>query len=117
MSKQNYLQKYVARKVRHHRKQQGLSQEKLSEMADLGLKYVNYIENESYNPKLQTLDKIITALGMTPEEFFDFSSLEGKNHESSQLALKRVTMKIKQLPEEKRKNFLAIFEAILDNID
>ncbi len=117
MTETNYLQKYVAKKVKYHRTQQGLSQEKLSEKAGLGLKYVNNIENKNYNLRLQTLEKVIEALGMTPEEFFDFSSLEGKTEPDTKLSIRRLTMKLKQLPKEKQESFLMVFETILDNLD
>lgn len=117
MMKKSYLQKYVAKKIRFHRQAQGLSQEKLSEKAGLGLKYINQIENQNHNLSLLTLEKVITALNMTPEEFFDFSSLEGGIPSNEQLHLKRLNMKIKQLPQDKQETFLTIFETILDNLD
>ncbi|HEM3474696.1 TPA: helix-turn-helix domain-containing protein [Streptococcus suis] len=116
MSQFNYLQKYVANKVRFHRKAQGLSQETLSERAGLGLKYINHIENKNHNLRLETLEKVITALGMTPEEFFNFNSLEGNPDTDRQLTLKRLNMKIKQLPKKRQETFIAIFEEIIDNL-
>ena len=118
MEETSFLQKYVANKVRFHRKVKGYSQERLSEKAGLGLKYVNQIENKGHNISLQTLEKVISALEMTPEEFFDFNSLEGQMRESdSSLILDRLNMKIKQLPQLKQETFIAIFEEIIDNLD
>lgn len=117
MTKKYYLQKYIADKVRFHRQAQGLSQEKLSEKAGLGLKYINYIENREHNVRLSTLEKVIQALEMTPEEFFNFNSLEGHHRENDQLTLKRLNMKIKQLPKKRQATFIAIFEDILDNLE
>lgn len=117
MSKNKFLQTYVSNKVKFHRKAQGLSQEKLSEKAGLGLKYINYIENKSHNLRLETLEKVIAALGMTPEEFFNFNSLEGNPNTDDQLTLKRLNMKIKQLPKNRQKTFIAIFEEIIDNLN
>lgn len=117
MSKSNYLQKYVAKRVKFHRQSKGLSQEKLSEQAGLGLKYVNQIENQHHNISIQTLEKVIEALDMTLEEFFDFESLEEGEQPARNLALSRLTMKIKQLPQGQQETFLAIFEEIIDNIE
>ena len=117
MKKKSYLQKYVANKVRYHRQAQGISQESLSEKAGLGLKYINQIENQNHNLSLQTLEKVIEALGMTPEDFFDFNSREGTINSEKQLTLKRLDMKIKQLPKRKQQTFIAIFEEIIDNLD
>ena len=53
-----------------------MSQEELSEQAGLGLKYINQLENQNVNLTIHSLEKVIVALEMTPEEFFNFDSLE-----------------------------------------
>ena len=116
MNMHYYLPKYIANKVKHLRKQQKMSQEDLSERAGLGLKYINQLENQNVNLTLNTLEKVIDALGLTTEDFFDFDSLEGPTQPSDPTRLKHVTMKIKQLPAEKRDKVLAIFEDILDTL-
>ena len=117
MNKTTFLQRFIANKVRFHRKAKDLSQEELSEKAGLGLKYINQLENLSSNLSIQTLEKVILALDMTPEEFFDFRSLEGKRDSNHAFSLKRLNMKIKQLPKEKQEVSVGIFEDILDNLD
>ncbi|GAD45965.1 hypothetical protein ANG6_0460 [Streptococcus anginosus T5] len=117
MNKTTFLQRFIANKVRFHRKAKDLSQEELSEKAGLGLKYINQLENLSSNLSIQTLEKVILALDMTPEEFFDFRSLEGKRDSNHPFSLKCLNMKIKQLPKEKQEVFVGIFEEILDNLD
>lgn len=112
----NYLQKYISAKVRYHRKQQHISQEDLSEKASLGLKYINQLENKNNNVTITSLEKIIQALELTPQEFFDFSFNQESNEEETSLALRRLNMKIQQLPKDKFDTFIAIFEDILDNL-
>ena len=68
------------------------------------------------NLTIHSLEKVIDALEMTPEEFFNFDSLESTSDKSDNLSLKRINMKIKQLPIDKRKKMLVIFESILDNL-
>ncbi|WP_067103787.1 helix-turn-helix domain-containing protein, partial [Streptococcus sp. DD13] len=102
MNTDHYLSKYIANKVKHLRKQEKMSQEDLSEKAGLGLKYVNQLENQHVNLTLTTLEKVITALDLTPEEFFNFSSLEAPAVPRENPALRRFTMKVKQLPAEKQ---------------
>ena len=46
-----------------------MSQEELSEQAGLGLKYINQLENQNVNLTIHSLEKVIDALEMTPEEF------------------------------------------------
>lgn len=116
MKTKHYLQRYIAQKVKYLRKKQNMSQEELSERADLGLKYINQLENQNVNLTIHSLEKVIDALEMTPEEFFNFDSLESTSDKTDSLSLKRINMKIKQLPIDKREKMLVIFESILDNL-
>lgn len=116
MKTKHYLQRYIAQKVKYLRKKQNMSQEELSERADLGLKYINQLENQNVNLTIHSLEKVIVALEMTPEEFFNFDSLESTSDKTDNLSLKRINMKIKQLPIDKREKMLVIFESILDNL-
>ena len=116
MTTKNYLQQYISQKVKYFRTQNKMSQEELSEQAGLGLKYINQLENQNVNLTIHSLEKVIDALEMTPEEFFNFDSLESTSDKSDNLSLKRINMKIKQLPIDKREKMLVIFESILDNL-
>ena len=116
MTTKNYLQKYISQKVKYFRTQNKMSQEELSEQAGLGLKYINQLENQNVNLTIHSLEKVIVALNLTPEEFFNFNSLEATTDKTDNLSLKRVNMKLKQLPATKRENLLAIFEDILDSL-
>jgi len=74
------------------------------------------LENQNVNLTIHSLEKVISALELTPEEFFNFDSLEASSDPTDGLSLKRVNMKIKQLPVGKREKFLKIFEDLLDNL-
>ncbi|MDN3095149.1 helix-turn-helix transcriptional regulator [Enterococcus faecalis] len=69
---QNTLRNFIAKRVKYFRREAKLSQEKLSEMANLEPKYINKLENEKYNIKTDTLEQILTALDVSLEEFFNF---------------------------------------------
>ena len=116
MTTKNYLQQYISQKVKYFLTQNKMSQEELSEQAGLGLKYINQLENQNVNLTIHSLEKVIDALEMTPEEFFNFDSLESTSDKTDNLSLKRINMKIKQLPIDKREKILVIFESILDNL-
>ncbi len=55
----NKLQKHIAFRIRECRKAQGLSQEKLSEIAGLGVKAIQNIENMKYDFKIKSFNEIV----------------------------------------------------------
>jgi DNA-binding XRE family transcriptional regulator len=58
----------VAQNIRYLREQRGLSQEKLSFLADLHRVYIGQIERGEKSPTLLTLQKIADALGVEVRE-------------------------------------------------
>lgn len=70
------LQEYISKRIRLLRLEKGLTQEQLEEKADLGTNYVYKLENQSTNVKVNTLEKVMKALEVDFEEFFDISLVE-----------------------------------------
>ncbi|HEM6116894.1 helix-turn-helix transcriptional regulator [Streptococcus pluranimalium] len=106
----NNLQEHVAKRIRECRKDKGLSQEKLSETAGLGVKAIQNMENLKYDFKIQTLQKVIDALELSVEEFFQFKFSE--NTVKPETFLKNLA----QLPEDKQSNIITSFNEIVKNI-
>ena len=82
----------------------------------MGLSISTNSKTKTVNLTIHSLEKVIDALERTPEEFFNFDSLESTSDKTDNLSLKRINMKIKQLPIDKREKMLVIFESILDNL-
>lgn len=62
----------VSGNIRKLRQEKGISQDRLSKMADLALNTVVKIETEeSSNPTVETLEKIAKALGIPMKELFE----------------------------------------------
>ncbi|MGT2958951.1 transcriptional regulator [Streptococcus bovimastitidis] len=78
------LQEYISKRIRLLRLNKGLTQEQLEEKADLGTNYVYKLENQSTNVKVKTLEKVMKALEVDFEEFFDISLVE-QNEDLSDL--------------------------------
>lgn len=78
------LQEYISKRIRLLRLNKGLTQEQLEEKANLGTNYVYKLENQSTNVKVKTLEKVMKALEVDFEEFFDISLVE-KNEDLSDL--------------------------------
>lgn len=63
----------IGKKIRELRKKRGLTQEKLSEVADIDYKYIQRLEGK--NPpalKVDTIDKLAKALKVKPAELLTF---------------------------------------------
>lgn len=60
--------KKFAENVRKFRAIKKLSQENLSELADLSQQYICAIENEKVNPSFETIWKLCDAFGVTPND-------------------------------------------------
>ena len=71
MKKQN-PQKVFGGAIKHYRKQIGLSQERLAEIADLHRTYVSDIERGNRNVSLTNILKLCTALQVTPARIFEW---------------------------------------------
>ncbi len=64
MNKEQILNK-ISENIRIERLKKRYSQEKLSDMADITQKYLNYIENKKANPSIVVVVKICNALEIT----------------------------------------------------
>lgn len=69
----------VGEHLRMIRKEKGLTQEALAEIAGIARARISDIENAKKNTTLETLERIIDALGITPFELFDFKRLDSVN--------------------------------------
>lgn len=66
--------KRFGRLVRKHRARQGLSQERLAELAGLDRTYVGGIERGERNPSLRNIAKLASALGLSIRDLFSVES-------------------------------------------
>ena len=77
----------IGSRVRHLRKEHGLSQEDLGERAGLSYKYIGEIERGQTNPTVDVLFRIASALNVQLDElFFD---VEGYKHASRKSQLRQ----------------------------
>lgn len=107
----NQLQKYIAERIRECRKEQNLSQEQLSNQAGLGIKAIQNIENMKYDFKIHTLEKVLTALGMTVEDFFNFPL------SNNSVPITTLIDNISDLSHTKKLKIISLFNEIVKNID
>lgn len=119
------LQKHIAFRIRECRKEQRLSQEKLSELAGLGIKAIQNMENMKYDFKIKTLESVIKALGITVEEFFNLQAYDTERKEflrrqaydsEREDSLEILFDNLTKLPEGKQVKIIASFNEIVKTI-
>lgn len=69
------LKEKVALRIKKEREIKGLSQEKLALKAGIDRTYLAGIEACKRNPTLESIEKIIKALDLSDEEFFNLSNI------------------------------------------
>jgi len=57
--------------LKYYRKQKCLSQEKLSREIDMGINYINQVENKCSFPQPEIIDRIASTLSVRPAQLFD----------------------------------------------
>ena len=104
------LQDYISKRIRLLRLERGYTQEQLEEMADLGTNYVYKLENLSTNLKIQTLEKVMEALDVDLDTFFDIQLKE------EDPKISRLIDELKILPLEQRSRVVDALLLILNEI-
>lgn len=102
------LQKFIGKRIRLLRLQKGLTQEQVEEMADLGTNYVYKLEHLETNIKINTLEKVMSALDSDIASFFDITPKD----EDPNIA--DLVSNLKTLPEEQQKEIVSAFNTIIN---
>ncbi len=66
------LREKFGKRIRELRKKQGLTQEKLAELAGIDYSYLNLIESGKKNPSLKRITKLARVLKVSLPELFTF---------------------------------------------
>ena len=98
----------TASRIRQLRIEQKLSQEELALRAGISPAYLGHIERGLKCPTIDTISKIVNALGITLTAFFDFSESLG----SQQYAIGRIISSIQDISEQDVNDLAKIIEII-----
>ena len=63
------LQQQIGNKIKELRNQSGITQEKLSELADLDISFISEIESGKRNITVNTIEKLAKAFNIKPSDF------------------------------------------------
>ena len=96
------FQRVFIQNLRFLRTEKGLSQMKLSELADITPNYLNAIENGKNFPSLEVLQRIIDVLEILPYRLFlEYpESPKMKNHDDKNMVLQELTHLKQQFNKE-----------------
>lgn len=81
--KMSNINNLVGERIRAIRNKQGLSQDKLAEKAGLHNTYIGQVERAEKNITIESLEKIVNALGITFEDLFKNMQVENKTNSIS----------------------------------
>jgi transcriptional regulator with XRE-family HTH domain len=70
----------IGKKIKEIRKQKGLTQEELSDLAKINLRTIQRIENNENEPRGTTLNLICQVLDIKLEDILDYGKEEDKNY-------------------------------------
>lgn len=111
MTNNKGLKEFVAKQIRHLRLKNGMTQEYLAEKADLGFNYIYRLESKQLNVKIDTIDKIMRALDVDMNTFFNVESQTREND------LNQLIEDIENLPKEKREPMIKALRDILKQVN
>lgn len=93
MKKQTEISVVLGNRLRHLRKEKGLTQEEIAEKADMNAKYYAQVERGQRNATIGSLQKISVALEVSLEDIFRFphnSKLPDTDEELVALVIKLI---------------------------
>ncbi len=105
----NYIQKGLGQRIQKLRRDIGYSQEQFAEKIGIAINTLSNIERGNAFMTAQTMEKIIHALNINPQELFFFS--ENFNEEES---YKYIIYKVNLIKENKHK--LEMLEKFLKHV-
>lgn len=103
----------VGSRVRTLRKVKGMTQEELAEKAGLQYSYIGGVERGERNISLETLEKIIEGLGITPFELF---KIEEADIDSTLFDKKRKIEGINNLLIERDEKVITMIYRVIKDI-
>lgn len=100
----------VGKRIRDYRLKKGLSQEELAHRAELHTAHLGRIERGDENPTIESIEKIVNALGITFEELFNFGS---DPKEAEDPIIEKITSYLKIMTDEEQKDVLRTVKMLM----
>lgn len=112
------LLQLIGERIRQVRKSKGLTQEELAEKAGINASYMGTVERGDRNISIETLEKIMKGLDVTPTDFFQFHEIESDDlkNENDKL-LEMMKSLLYNRPVEENKLIYRVIKDILIILD
>jgi transcriptional regulator with XRE-family HTH domain len=105
------LPKIIGERIRTFRKEKGLSQEELAEIANLHSTYIGQLERGEKNATLESIEKVAKALEISLEDLF--RSIH-PDPNSQEYTLSKIITRLQTQSIEDQKIFLHLLDVLLD---
>lgn len=105
------LPKVIGERIRHFRKEKGLSQEELADKANLHATYIGQLERGEKNATLESIEKVANALEISLEDLF--RSIH-PNPASQEYTLSQIITRLQTRTIEDQKTFLKLLDLLLE---
>ncbi|MCM1507728.1 MAG: helix-turn-helix domain-containing protein [Ruminococcus flavefaciens] len=107
------MKNMVGERIKYFRMCRGLSQEKLAFMAEINPAFLGHLERGLKSPTMNTVDKIIKALGVSYSEFFS-EETDISDTKSRKFYIDIINRCVARLPEDKLKTVADIMLKITE---
>ncbi|MBE3569982.1 MAG: helix-turn-helix transcriptional regulator [Bacillales bacterium] len=105
------LPKIIGERIRTFRKEKGLSQEELADIANLHATYIGQLERGEKNATLESIEKVAKALEISLEDLF--RSIH-PNPNSQEYTLSKIITRLQTQSIEDQKVFLHLLDVLLE---
>lgn len=107
------ISKVIGDRIRIIRNDMGLSLEELAGRAEINPTHLGRIERGEKIPKLDSLEKIVNALGITFEELFRYIQPATKYRENNNTTLSFLINRLNTLNPAEQKEILSLLEIVV----
>jgi transcriptional regulator with XRE-family HTH domain len=105
----------IGDQITRWRRFKGLTQAQLESLAGLAHNALSRIENGQVSPRLATIERIATAMGLSFEEL-QFRQPPGGDDEIREEGVEYLVKRLHGLDEERRESILRAFNTLLDQV-
>lgn len=105
------MSELLGSRIRQYRQQRGYTQEALALSSGLNVSFLGDVERGTKKPSIESLEKLLKALGITFQEFFDFEAEIKPFKDCS--ALEKLNIRLQGLSDDEIEMIYDVIQQIL----